>query len=234
VRIVHDAYDHDIAAVVKVGGSTGELWSGPKASGQTPLTFPLPGSTNAVSSDWVSGTSATGTVAWNFEIQVPAGVADSYLPPSSAEPWTLEVSDDGYVNRSGRIDAFRIVWHGPLGDQVYEGTPVPRQTLEGQTVGAVVPNAPTSVGTPQTGPEFRAGPSPVRAGGLVTFVAALRDPGEARVFDLAGRVAGRVPFVPEGDHWVGRWQTSNESSVRAGVYFARAGKTTTRIVVVGP
>jgi hypothetical protein len=234
VRIVHDAYDHDVAAEVKVGGSTDMLWRGPTAQGQTPLTFTLPGSSDAVSSDWVSGTSATGTVAWNFVIPVPLGVADAYFPPSSSQPWSLAVSDGGYANRSGRVERFHMLWHGPDGDHEYDGVPLPMQTLEGQTVFAVIPNGTVSVGPSPSGPQFRAAPSPVRAGGLVTFVAAGRDPGEARVFDLAGRVVGRAPFVPEGDHWVARWHTSGvDGSAAAGVYFARAASATARIVVLG-
>ena len=192
--------------------------------------------TGAEESSWVSGTSATGTVAWDFAIQIPSGVADAYLPPSASTPWRLEVSDGGYLNRSGRIEQFQIVWHSPSGDQVYPGAPLPQPTLEGQTVILVSPGTLTSVEGVPTLKTLSAAPSPVGADGTVSFVAAGRNPGDVRVFDLEGRNVARVPFAQQGTLWVARWNLSDGSrpTPRAGVYFARAGQSTARIVVVGP
>jgi subtilase family protein len=234
VRVVHDAYDHDIDAAVRVGGSTG-LRSGPGASVLSSLTFPLPGTSGSVSSDWVTGVSTTGTIAWDFAIEVPAGAADAFLPPSSMAPWRLEVAEGGYLNRSGRIESYQIVWHGPSGDETFPGWPLPLPTVEGQTVVALVPQGAIGVTAPSTPVSFSASPSPVRAGRSVTFVASGLDPGPARVFDLGGRIVASMPFVPEGGHWVARWNTSlaSRTSPRVGVYFVRAGFSTARIVVLG-
>ncbi len=213
----------------------GVLRSGPAATGSSSLTFPLPGSSGSVSSDWVNGVSTTGTIAWDFAIEVPTGAAEAYLPPTSSAPWRLEVTDGGYVNRSGRIEQYEIVWHAPSGDQSYVGAPLPLPTIEGQTVVAFVPQGFLGVPNVSTPVSLRAGPSPVRAGGSVTFVITGTDPGEARVFDLAGRLVANMPFVPQGDHWVARWNPSGGSQpARAGVYFARVGLSTARFVVLDP
>src|SRR5207249_2517534 len=84
VTLVHDALNSDIEASVRGGYATD---GGP--------TFTLPGTSGAVSSDWVDGTSVTGSQAWTFQIPVPAGTASAFLPPSSGNPWTLTVSDGG-------------------------------------------------------------------------------------------------------------------------------------------
>ena len=236
VRIVHDAYDHDIDATVTVGGQAGMLRSGTNASALSPPTYFLPGSSASVSSDYVNGTSITGTVAWDFEIEVPAGEADAYLPPTTTHPWLLQATEGGYLNRSGRIERFEMTWHGPNGDMVFMGAPVPQATIEGQT--AQVSIAPGVLGVeapPVPSLAFRAIPSPVVAGGNVRLVAGGRDPGPLRVFDLGGREVARSPFMPSGGQWTASWNTAQGTggAARAGVYFARAGGATARIVVLG-
>jgi len=94
VTLVHNAYDNDVTAEIVVGD--------PDAPD---LTIPLPGSSAAVASDWVSGLSATGNVSWTFRLEVPAGPAAALLPPRPDRPWTLRVHEGGFLNRSGRVES---------------------------------------------------------------------------------------------------------------------------------
>jgi len=72
--------------------------------------------------------------------------------------------------------------------------------------------------------------------GLVERAGAIVSSTEVCVFDLLGRRIAELAFVPEGDLWAARWTTSDASGspLRGGVYFARAGHATARIVVLGP
>src|SRR5262249_33250979 len=90
--IVHDAYDGDIEASVQPAGN------GP--------IFELPGTAGAASSDWLDGSSFTGTQAWTFSLALPAGLAGAFLPPSEQTPWVLTVSDGGSITHSGRVNDF--------------------------------------------------------------------------------------------------------------------------------
>jgi hypothetical protein len=107
VTIVHNAYDTDVDAAIEAGGGA--------------VTFPVPGTTAAVSSDWVDGTSTTGNVAWSFRIEVPAGSADLWLPPGPSTPWTLRVGEEG-SSTGGRVTDYRLVYHLEGGD-VTHGRP---------------------------------------------------------------------------------------------------------------
>lgn len=236
VRIVHDAYDHDVDAVVSVGGGADAAWKAPATTTMAPLTFPIPGTSASDSSDWVSGTSEIGTVEWSFSVPVPAGAAAAFLPPTSATPWTLAVTEGGYLNRSGRIEDFRLVWHAPGGDQVFVGSPTPQPTIEGQTSSVAIPLGVAGVGSTPASPAFFCHPNPVIAGGAVRFSVSGSAPEPARVFDLEGRLVARLPFVNQGDRWEARWDTgaTGRSAARAGIYFARAGAATARIVVLAP
>ncbi len=236
VRIVHDAYDHDMDATITVGGQAGVLRSGTNAPALAPPTYHLPGSSGSVSSDYVNGTSTTGTVAWDFEIEVPAGEAGEYLPPSSTHPWLLRATDGGYLNRAGRIERFEMTWHGPNGDMVFTGSPVPQATIEGQTVDVSIAPGVLGVGVPPgQSLAFRAMPCPVGAGGSVQLVTGGRDPGPLQLFDLGGREVARSAFTHSGGLWIATWNTAQGTGgvARAGVYFARAGSATARIVVLG-
>jgi len=215
VRIVHDAYDHDVDAVIRVGT----------------LAWPLPGTSGSVASDWVDGVSTTGTVAWDFAVEIPAGPAENLLPPSSAIPWRLELTDGGYLNRGGRIAQLSIVWHGPDGDQEFDGGPVPLPTLEGHTVMLFVPQHTSSVGGPGAAAAFRVAPSPVFAGGVVTVQAAGAEPGRGGVYDPSGRRVATLDFMATTGGWTARWNTGTRA---AGVYFVRAGSATARVVVLRP
>ena len=61
---MHDAYDSDIDATVRAGDA---LSGGP--------VFALPGTSGAIASDWVDGTSVTGSQSWTFRVPIPFGAA---------------------------------------------------------------------------------------------------------------------------------------------------------------
>ncbi|MEO5988093.1 MAG: S8 family serine peptidase [Candidatus Eisenbacteria bacterium] len=223
--IVHNAYDSDIEAVLRIGGPGG---GGPE--------IVLPGTSGAVASDWYNGSSATGNQAWIFQIEIPAGTADGYLPPDAAHPWTLHVSDAGSPIRSGRIADFRVVWHSGGGDQVFVGGSVPRQTVDGATVTVVVPQSTLDVGLTTVFPGLRLGPNPVRPGGSVRFASSRAVKGRVRVLDLLGREVASVTLSPEGSGWSANWSArdAHGRDLSPGVYLARLGDgLATRLVVIG-
>jgi len=220
VTIVHNAYDTDVDAEIIAG-------AGPSPS------FALPATSGAVSSEWVSGASTTGNIAWTFRIEIPEGAADAFLPPTPSAPWRLRVSESGYLNRSGRLTDYRLVWHAPGGDVEYEGSPIPQQTLEGFTIQATIPDEVVAApdGVRAVRPVY--GPNPARAGEAVRFESAA--PGDLRVFDLAGREVGSALFAREGSAYVARWDARRADGrpLPSGVYFARAGAASMRLVLIG-
>jgi hypothetical protein len=233
VTLVHNAYDHDLDATVEAAGAV----NGPPSV----LPFALPGSTAAVATDWVDGVSATGNVALTFRLEVPHGAADLYLPPSPSTPWTLRVAESGYLNRSGRVASFRLIHHTPGGDITYTGSPTMAPTFEGQVTNVQTPAAVTAVDW--TGPSagaLRAIPSPLSAGGIVTFSAGAAGPARVDIVDLAGRRVGRVELVArDAERREGRWTAARAdgSALSAGVYFlhvpgAAKGRPAGRIVVL--
>jgi hypothetical protein len=218
VTLIHNAYDHDLDALVEAAGAV----DGPPSV----LPFGLPGSTAAVATDWVNGVSATGNIALTFRIEVPHGAADAYLPPSPSTPWTLRVTEGGYLNRSGRVVGFTLVHHAPGGDVTYEGSPSMAPTVEGQTTNVQTPAAVT--GVEPTGPSIgglRAHPSPLSAGGVVTFIAGARGPSRVDIVDLKGRRVGRVELVArDAERREGHWTAARAdgSALSAGIYFLHA------------
>ena len=212
VTLVHNAYDNDVTAEIVVGD--------PNAPD---LTIPLPGSSAAVASDWVSGLSATGNVSWTFRIEVPAGPAAGLLPPRPDRPWTLRVQEGGFVNRSGRVQSYRLVYHWPHADVEYVGGPVPQQTIEGGTVSVVIPNSTVGVGPGAAPAGVRFGPNPARAGSEIRFVRGGGERSEVRIFDLQGRNVAIVPLAPAGDSSAGVWSARDAGGrpLTPGLYVAR-------------
>jgi subtilisin family serine protease len=224
VTIVHNAYDTDVDAAIQTGGGA--------------VTFPLPGSSGAVSSDWVDGTSAIGNVAWSFRIEIPAGAADAWLPPASSAPWILRVAEGGLLNRSGRVTDYRLIQHTAGGDVTWTGGPTPLFTIEGQTVSAGIPQSTVGVGpSPVLMPGLRAGPNPVGSGASIRFTMPTCRTGGVEVIDLAGRCVARLPFTAgTGEECEALWNLRDAAGarVRPGVYVARErGGTVVRFVVLG-
>ena len=237
VTIVHNAYDNDVDAAIEVGAGQGsDPFGGGTDSPPPVLTYPLPGTSAAVASDWVTGASTTGNIAWSFAIDIPEGAANAYLPPDPGQPWRLRVTEGGFLNRSGRVTEYRVIYHGPGGDYVFTGGPLPLQTLEGVTSYAWTPTSAAGVGAHAVAGNLRVGPNPLRGGATVTFALASAPHGDLRVFDLAGREVGRAPFRDEQGAWQARWVAGDREgrALPAGLYFARAGSAgVARLVVLG-
>jgi hypothetical protein len=222
VTIVHNAYDNDVDAVVEAAGAV----NGPVVVRQ----FPLPGSTAAASVDWANGISATGNVALTFRLPIPAAEVEGLLPPSPSTPWTLRVTEGGFLNRSGRVESFRVIHHAPGGDVIYTGAPAPALTFEGQETVVRIPPATVAV-EPGFGTRAALWPNPVTAGETVTFVSERAAPEGVEIYDLSGRRIGRAALLAAGSsgfvaHWSAR-DASGEPLV-AGVYFARIGGRTAK------
>lgn len=233
VTLIHNAYDHDLDAAVEAAGAI----DGPPGM----LPYALPGSSAAVAVDWVDGLSTTGNVALTFRLEVPQGAAEAYLPPSASTPWTLRVGEGGYLNRSGRVASFTLVHHAPGGDVTYTGSPAMAPTFEGQVTSVQTPAAVTGIepGGPSAG-ALRVHPSPLSAGGIVTFTAGSAGPARVDIVDLAGRRVGRVELVArDAGRREGRWAAlrADGSTLSAGIYFLHvpgtaAGRPAGRIVVL--
>ena len=230
VTIVHNAYDSDVDAVIEAGGAT---LRGGGTSGA--VSFPLPGTASSVGSDWVSGTSSLGNIAWSFSIPVPAGAAEAFLPPSPASPWTLKVTEGGFLNRSGRVTDFRVVWYASGGEFEHPGRPLPLLTLEGATVEASTPSPTAGVPEAAAGAAFTLGPNPVAGGGEVTFRLRGHQPGAVRIFDLHGRDVGGAELRADGPFSFARWSARDRHGdpLPSGLYFVRAGRHASRIAVIG-
>lgn len=230
--IVHNAYDHDLGGDVVVGGGLA-AGSAPPRTADSPPTLSLPGTSAAIASDWVDGISALGNVAWDFAIDVPADFAPAAMPPTPQQPWTLRLEDTGYLNRSGRVTKFRLVWYASSGEVIYEGGPVPCPTIEGGTIEVQIP-APTAAVGPSAADRdaLRAGPNPLRGGGAVTFSGRALAEHDLAIFDVAGRALAHVPATPSARQ---RWTAADGTghALPAGVYVARAGAETVRFVVLG-
>lgn len=230
--IVHNAYDHDIDAAF-------EAASGYVAPPGT-LSLPLPASSSAVSSSWVSGVSANGNIELTFRMEVPVGAAEGFLPPSDSSPWTLRVNEAGYLNRSGRVESFKLTWHAPGGDQVFEGSPAPAATYEGGTTRVRIPAPVTGVPGDPGPPAVTAltlSPNPARAGAVIAFSATRAFASAVQVYDLKGRRVGVAPLVQtSSERAEARWtaQDIHGAALAPGVYFARAGRAPSRrLVLIG-
>jgi hypothetical protein len=226
VTLVHNAYDQDVDGTIEIGGTVAS----------PAVVLPLPGSSAAVSSDWVDGASENGNIAWTFHVEVPAGLANTWLPPSPASPWRLRLQEGGFVNRSGRLTTYRVIVHGGGGDVIYIGGPTPLFTLEGQTVMAAVPQSVTAV-TPQPGAAtaLSVAPNPGISGGSVRFRAAAHSKDWLEIYDLEGRRVARVSLALVNGERVGQWSLRDAGGqpVRPGVYVARAsGGLRSRVVVL--
>ena len=152
-------------------------------------------------------------------------------------PWWLRVTEGGFLNRSGRVTAYRLIQHASGGDVVYTGGPLPLQTIEGQTVAATIPQNALAVDEP--GPSLRglrAGPNPARLGGVVRFTADEGAGKDLLVFDLLGRRVARLPLLAAGGARQAIWwlRDPRGQSVRPGVYLARAEGRSVRVVVLSP
>lgn len=230
VTVVHNACDTDVDGEIEVGGAAGMAPASP------PLVFTLPATSAAVACDWVTGASATGNIAWSFAIPIPEGAASSYLPPEPGSPWRLKITEGGFLNRSGRLTSYRVVWHSPGGDQIFPGGPLPLQTFEGMTVVASAPAGVTGIGENPVGGGLFVAPNPVARGATLTFSLGTAPGGDLRVYDLGGREVGRAAFRAGAAGWSAHWVPRDGTGrpLAPGLYFARAGSAhVARVVVLG-
>ncbi len=232
-RIVHNAFDHDLDGSVVAGGTMAPSGSGPPGNAGAPPVLSLPGTSAATGSDWISGVSTFGNIAWDFAVEVPDDFAPGRLPPTPQNPWRLRLADLGFLNRSGRIDSFRLVWYATSGEFVYLGGPVPMPTIEGGTVEVQVPAPVTGVEPGRPDGALRFGPNPVRSGGLLRWSGAAVASSGLRVFDLAGREVARVAAAGPSAELLWEARDASGRPLPAGIYLARSGGETVRVVVLG-
>jgi len=239
VTLVHNAYDTDVDAVITPGSgaatTTSRSGSDPRDTTPAP-TFHLPLSSGAVSSDWLPGNAAAGNIEWRFRIEVSDPAVSSWLPPDGTNLWMLSVAEGGDPARHGRVTSYRLTWHSSMGDVIYDGGPIPQETVEGGTVYASASQAALDVGPPNAGRALRFGPNPVPAGGTVSFSTATPQAGPLAVFDLSGRRVGSAAFAAGAGAFEARWSARSGAGepLAPGIYFARLARgPTLRIAVVG-
>jgi subtilisin family serine protease len=213
--IAHNALDHDLTGTIEardLSSSTGAVYA-----------FPLPGTTAADSTDFVDGASTFGNDVWNLHVDFTDPGVSALLPPGPSSRWDIRLAEGGYLNLSGRLLSYRLIWHSPGGDLAYDGGPVPLLTVEGAEVQAIAPQGAASVATPDAGMRVRFGPSPVGRGGRVRFEDPRGLARELRVFDVSGREVGRAGFTAAGAARVAVWSTRDDRGalVAPGVYLAR-------------
>jgi len=97
------------------------------------------------------------------------------------------------------------------------------QTIEGGTVGVVIPNAAVAVGPGAVPAGLRFGPNPARAGSEIRFARGGSARCEVWIFDLHGRNVARVPLEPAGDSSAGVWsgRDGHGKPLEPGIYLAR-------------
>jgi len=139
--IAHNAPDNDL--LVKVGRSVGYdptnaqfLRLGPGEAGQD--SFQIIGATNAA-------TAAAGNIEhfWSIPLSAADGVAP-FLPPSVGNPWFLDVTEGGFINRAGRVNGFSVFVvnspGAPAGTTYFTDTMTPQPTVETQRVTLWIPD----------------------------------------------------------------------------------------------
>lgn len=97
----------------------------------------------------VPGEPTTGDQRHDFTIDLTSrdGIAD-FLPPTDHRRWFLSVNEGGFINRSGRVEAFSLEILDEQGNvvEVYtSGDPTPQQTIEGLTTELWIPDNPEIV-----------------------------------------------------------------------------------------
>jgi hypothetical protein len=214
--IVHNELDHDLT------GSIDALSLAPQGA---TYSIPLPGTSAADSTDFVDGASATGNIVWYGHVDFADPGVAALLPPGTTNHWRIGLDEGGYLNRSGRLTAFQLVWHSPGGDIVYDGGPLPLPTVEGAHVTAAIPYGVAGVAPTPAIAGLRFGPTPVGRGGSVRFEDVRGVAREVRVYDVTGREMGRAPFEGPGDARVATWtaRDARGGALAPGLYIANAG-----------
>ncbi len=141
--IAHNAVDNDLLVRLgadpdympgTLGGAAFEVL-GPGEAAQDSAVVLLGGTVPAN-----TGTSTLGTIDhyWSVGFRQGDG-AEPYLPPSFARPWFLQVTDGGFVNRTGRVTSFSLFVNTTPGSAsgttyVTDHLPMPAPLVEGGAV----------------------------------------------------------------------------------------------------
>jgi hypothetical protein len=136
--ITHNTPDNDL--LIYLGSGTDV--SDPTRTAE--YLIPAPGSGAADSVLSVPGTAETGNMQWFWHHTLTDRDfgASQALPPSAGNPWFLSVNEAGYLNRSGRVEFFRIVYHGTGGDVIFNAPNPPTPTVESTTTTFWIPADP--------------------------------------------------------------------------------------------
>lgn len=177
------------------------------------------------------GVSLTGTQEWIFHTELPPTPAlAAVLPPGPAHPWFLGVTEGGYLNASGSVDAFSLAVMddpAPGVDSTFVSLSLPQHTVEGQTWYMWIP---LPVATMVSAPQLRGALEPVLpnpcGGRAVTYFSIPRSgPVRITLHDVSGREVARL-FESSGLR-PGRypltlsWTSSRGTPLASGIYWMR-------------
>jgi len=134
--ITHNAIDNDLLVLLGTGTQVARadfIVTGKSASEADQVTP-------------VTGEPTIGSLRHDFSINLTSrdGI-DKFLPPSEHQRWFLSVNEGGFINRSGRVEAFELQMLDEDGNvtAVYTtGDPTPQQTVEGLTTELWIPDNP--------------------------------------------------------------------------------------------
>ncbi|MGH9457604.1 MAG: S8 family serine peptidase [Thermoanaerobaculia bacterium] len=134
--ITHNTFDNDLLVL---------LGTGPQA--ERPR-FIIDGK-SALQADQVivdPGEATTGNRRHLFTIDLTTrdGI-EGFLPPSKTNPWFLSVKEGGFLNRTGRVNAFSMTLFDENGNETATyttGDPTPQQLVEGTTTVLWIPDSP--------------------------------------------------------------------------------------------
>ena len=136
--ITHNAIDNDLLVLVGTGTQAERA------------KFVVDGK-SALQADKVTveaGEATSGNRRHDFTIDLTSiDKVDAFLPPSKQNPWFVSVKEGGFVNRTGRVDAFSITLFDADGNATATYTTkdlTPQRTVEGETTLLWIPDDPNT------------------------------------------------------------------------------------------
>lgn len=181
-----------------------------------------------------------GTQQIRYQLSLPLYAAEgagAYLPPTPFSPWWLTVTDGGFAERQGELEAFSLV----VGGTPYvSDTPTPRPTVEGSASRLWIPEVASSGvpgGEAGRARDLASFPNPFRGGTSVLVRLPAAGAVSVTIHDVRGRLvrtlhAGRTTA---GEHRF-LWDGSGDRGepLAAGRYYLRAdrGPAGTRVAPV--
>lgn len=137
--ITHNAMDNDLLITLGsgMGQDNADVVVFGKPSGEADQVTEVPGDPTV------------GNMRYDFSITLTnRDVASEFMPPTVEQPWYLSVSEGGFVNRTGQVDAFAIDLFdetGAIVETLETSDPTPERLVEGQTVELWIPADPTEL-----------------------------------------------------------------------------------------